>query len=88
MLGEREITVGDDALAFAGIAPPALRLYPAETQCINALSAWTPEPTGMRDRERWKRRLTRQLSRAAFGYLGQRTPRCRLRGPSAPPHVS
>jgi hypothetical protein len=31
MFGEPEIVVADDTLAFAGLAPPRLRLYPIET---------------------------------------------------------
>jgi len=41
MLGEPEVMVADDVLAFAGIAPPALRLYPVETHIAEKLHAYT-----------------------------------------------
>jgi hypothetical protein len=41
MLGEPELIVADDALAFAGIAPPALRVYPVETHIAEKLHAYT-----------------------------------------------
>jgi len=41
MLGEPEFIVADDALAFAGIAPPALRVYPVETHIAEKLHAYT-----------------------------------------------
>jgi hypothetical protein len=45
MLGEPEVVVGDDLLAFAGIAPPTLRLYPIETHIAEKLHAYTmPRP--------------------------------------------
>jgi len=41
ILGEPEIVVADDVLAFAGIAPPTLRLYPIETHIAEKLHAYT-----------------------------------------------
>ena len=40
-LGEPEFIVADDALAFAGIAPPVLRVYPVETHIAEKLHAYT-----------------------------------------------
>lgn len=41
MLGEPEVIVAEDVLAFAGIAPPTLRLYPVETHIAEKLHAYT-----------------------------------------------
>jgi hypothetical protein len=41
MLGEPESVVAEDVLAFAGIAPPTLRLYPIETHIAEKLHAYT-----------------------------------------------
>jgi hypothetical protein len=41
MLGEPELVVAEDVLAFAGIAPPMLRLYPVETHIAEKLHAYT-----------------------------------------------
>ena len=41
VLGEPEVRVADDTLAFAGIAPPALRVYPIETHIAEKLHAYT-----------------------------------------------
>ena len=41
ILGEPEIVVADDVLAFAGVAPPTLRLYPIETHLAEKLHAYT-----------------------------------------------
>ena len=41
VLGEPEIVVAKDVLAFAGIAPPTLRLYPIETHLAEKLHAHT-----------------------------------------------
>ena len=41
MLGEPEVVVAEDFLAFAGIAPPTLRLYPIETHLAEKLHAYT-----------------------------------------------
>lgn len=41
ILGEPEIVMADDALAFAGIAPPTLRIYPIETHIAEKLHAFT-----------------------------------------------
>jgi hypothetical protein len=41
ILGEPEIVVAEDVLAFAGIAPPTLRLYPIETHIAEKLHAYT-----------------------------------------------
>ncbi len=41
ILGEPEVVVAEDVLAFAGIAPPALRLYPIETHLAEKLHAYT-----------------------------------------------
>lgn len=41
ILGEPEIVVAEDVLAFAGIAPPKLRLYPIETHLAEKLHAYT-----------------------------------------------
>jgi hypothetical protein len=41
ILGEPEVVVADDVLAFAGIAPPVLRLYPVETHVAEKLHAYT-----------------------------------------------
>ena len=41
MLGEAEVMVAEDALAFAGIAPPTLRVYPVETHVAEKLHAYT-----------------------------------------------
>lgn len=45
ILGEPEIVTADDTLAFAGVAPPVLRLYPIETHIAEKLHAYTlPRP--------------------------------------------
>jgi predicted nucleotidyltransferase component of viral defense system len=45
ILGEPEVVVAEDLLAFAGIAPPTLRLYPIETHVAEKLHAYTmPRP--------------------------------------------
>jgi hypothetical protein len=41
MFGEPEVVVAEDVLAFAGIAPPTLRLYPIETHIAEKLHAYT-----------------------------------------------
>jgi hypothetical protein len=41
MFGEPELVASDDVLAFAGIAPPILRLYPIETHIAEKLHAYT-----------------------------------------------
>ncbi|MEZ4442222.1 MAG: nucleotidyl transferase AbiEii/AbiGii toxin family protein [Polyangiaceae bacterium] len=41
MLGEPEVVVAQDVLAFAGIAPPTLKLYPIETHIAEKLHAYT-----------------------------------------------
>ena len=41
ILGEPELVVAQDTLAFAGIAPPTLRLYPIETHIAEKLHAFT-----------------------------------------------
>jgi len=41
ILGEPDIFVGEDVLAFAGIAPPTLRLYPIESHIAEKLHAYT-----------------------------------------------
>lgn len=45
ILGEPDVVVAEDVLAFAGIAPPTLRLYPIETHIAEKLHAYTmPRP--------------------------------------------
>lgn len=45
ILGEPDLVVAEDVLAFAGIAPPTLRLYPIETHIAEKLHAYTmPRP--------------------------------------------
>jgi hypothetical protein len=41
ILGEPEVVVAQDVLAFAGIAPPTLRIYPIETHIAEKLHAYT-----------------------------------------------
>ncbi len=41
MLGEPDVVVGEDVLAFAGVAPPTLRIYPIETHIAEKLHAYT-----------------------------------------------
>jgi len=41
MLGEPEVVLSENVLAFAGIAPPTLRLYPIETHIAEKLHAYT-----------------------------------------------
>jgi hypothetical protein len=41
MLGEPELIVADDTLAFVGVSPPTLRLYPLETHIAEKLHAYT-----------------------------------------------
>lgn len=41
ILGQPEVMVAEDALAFAGIAPPTLRVYPVETHVAEKLHAYT-----------------------------------------------
>jgi len=41
MLGEPEVVAADDVLAFAGVAPPTIRLYPVETHLAEKLHAYT-----------------------------------------------
>jgi hypothetical protein len=41
ILGEPEVVAAEDVLAFAGIAPPTLRLYPIETHIAEKLHAYT-----------------------------------------------
>lgn len=45
IFGQPDIVVAEDVLAFAGIAPPTLRLYPIETHIAEKLHAYTmPRP--------------------------------------------
>lgn len=41
ILTDPDVVVADDVLAFAGIAPPTLRLYPVETHVAEKLHAYT-----------------------------------------------
>jgi hypothetical protein len=41
IIGDPEVVVAEDVLAFAGIAPPTLRLYPIETHIAEKLHAYT-----------------------------------------------
>lgn len=41
MLGEPDLMVGEDVLAFAGISPPTLRVYPLATHLAEKLHAYT-----------------------------------------------
>ena len=41
MFGEPEVVLADDVLSFAGIAPPAVRVYPIETHIAEKLHAYT-----------------------------------------------
>lgn len=41
MAGEPDVLVADDTLAFAGVAPPAIRLYPVETHLAEKLHAFS-----------------------------------------------
>ena len=41
ILGEPQIVNAEDTLAFAGVAPPALRLYPIEKHLAEKLHAYT-----------------------------------------------
>ncbi len=41
MTGEPDLVTADDTLAFAGIPPPTLRLYPIETHVAEKLHAYT-----------------------------------------------
>lgn len=41
IFGEPEIVTAEDVLGFAGVAPPALRLYPIETHIAEKLHAYT-----------------------------------------------
>ena len=41
ILGAPDVVVADDVLAFAGIAPPTLRIYPLETHVAEKLHAYT-----------------------------------------------
>lgn len=41
MLGEPDVITAEDVLAFAGIAPPKLLLYPVETHIAEKLHAYT-----------------------------------------------
>lgn len=41
IIGEPEVVTGDDLLAFAGIVPPELRVYPVETHLAEKLHAYT-----------------------------------------------
>jgi len=41
ILGEPETVTAEDILAFAGVAPPTLRLYPIETHIAEKLHAYT-----------------------------------------------
>ena len=45
MCGEPEVVVTEDILAFAGVKPPTLRIYPLETHLAEKLHAYTmPRP--------------------------------------------
>ena len=41
VLGEPDVVVAEDVLAFAGIEPPKLRLYPVETHLAEKVHAYT-----------------------------------------------
>ena len=41
VLGEPDLVVADDVLAFYGIAPPTVRIYPVETHIAEKLHAYT-----------------------------------------------
>ncbi|MFB1485240.1 nucleotidyl transferase AbiEii/AbiGii toxin family protein [Corallococcus sp. RDP092CA] len=45
IIGPPDVVVAEDVLAFAGVAPPTLRLYPIETHIAEKLHAYTmPRP--------------------------------------------
>lgn len=50
IFGEADIVTADNVLDFAGIAPPALRLYPIETHIAEKLHAYTMPRTRMNTR--------------------------------------
>jgi hypothetical protein len=50
ILGEPEVVTAEDVLAFAGIAPPILRLYPIETHLAEKLHAYTMPRTRLNSR--------------------------------------
>lgn len=64
MHGEIEVVTGDDVLAFAGIAPPRLRVYPVETHLAEKLHAYTLPRERPNSRvtlfSRWDPRLVRR----------------------------
>ena len=60
ILGEPDVMVADDVLAFAGIAPPTLRLYPIETHIAEKLHAYTMPRT--RPNSRVKDQFTSSVS--------------------------
>jgi len=41
LIGEPDVVIADDMLGFAGITPPALRIYPVETHVAEKLHAYT-----------------------------------------------
>jgi hypothetical protein len=41
LIREPDVVIADDVLRFAGIAPPALRIYPVETHVAEKLHAYT-----------------------------------------------
>lgn len=50
ILGEPEVVLARDVLAFAGIAPPSLRIYPIETHIAEKLHAYTLPRTRLNSR--------------------------------------
>lgn len=67
ILGEPEVVVAEDVLAFAGIAPPTLRLYPIETHIAEKLHAYT-----MLHRRRGDARARTRQQRFSLGTRDQR----------------
>ncbi len=50
ILGEPEVVLAKDVLAFAGIAPPSLRIYPIETHIAEKLHAYSLPRTRLNSR--------------------------------------
>lgn len=96
MLGDPELMRGDDLLAFAGIEPAPMRLYPVETHVAEKLHAYTlPRPTTSTrvkdlpdlallgqagDRDAFRMRAG---IRQTFAYRGTHTAPTRLPDPPA-----
>jgi len=74
MFGEPDTVIADDLLAFAGIAPPTLRLYPVETHIAEKLHAYTMPRVRPNSRVmRYSQQRNRSMRRVCGPCLSRRS---------------